>query len=655
MTRIGPILVLLPVACVAQVHNFQFPRMGGSYYASSFANWTASTQTPVMAPGLATVQITPAKVTLVANDQIQPVAVGVPVLVQAGGASETVTPVSVSCTPQACAMTATFAYAHPGGFTITSASDGLDEAIEVAAAQGGGTVVVGSDWSGTTAQITGAAGTAVAAVLDSRSGASVRYAWNGSQYQVALAMAANGGLQSASPAITPTSIESALFADQFNGTDMCAKANAATASLGASGGTVVIPRGTYSCSTQITIPANVALIGQGALATTLMFTSGGDEILMNGIAHASLANLSVSLPSSLAAVALHMEGSTPQSCAYNSVIGVDFSAPLLFAGQFGIRMDGNSCVFNSFHHLVIRSIDQPIYISGNAEGNHWSDVQANGFAATNAGAGIYAGGNDDQFTGVRCSLGSSVANPIYCINFVGEFNQANNIFADMGGNGSAIEGSGARTQMVSVGAIGSTAAGIVTGGYTNAIGRDQNPSSYEVNDLSTTGANRFVFQAGVSGFSNGFTVDYQDSPHDIRFTFNDGPVGVGVTPAFGSGIGIYGSNWTMNGAGAAWGGGASITSSSVVAQTSQLPLSGAVAGSTTSLAANSCGDTVAATIAGATTAMVAIASGNGALPSAGLTIQAAVTAANTVTVEYCNLTTAAIVPAALTINLRVVQ
>lgn len=82
-------------------------------------------------------------------------------------------------------------------------------------------------------------------------------------------------------------------------------------------------------------------------------------------------------------------------------------------------------------------------------------------------------------------------------------------------------------------------------------------------------------------------------------------------------------------------------------------MSATVAGSTTSLGANSCGDSVTATVAGATMGMIATANIQGDLPQTGLTLQAAVTAANTVTVEYCNVTTSAITPGPATIAVRV--
>ena len=94
--------------------------------------------------------------------------------------------------------------------------------------------------------------------------------------------------------------------------------------------------------------------------------------------------------------------------------------------------------------------------------------------------------------------------------------------------------------------------------------------------------------------------------------------------------------------------------SGTVAVTSQLPLSGSVSGSTTALAANSCGDTVTQAVTGATTTMTPVVTVSGALPTSGLVIQSAVTATNTVSIEYCNVTTAPITPAAATLEIRVV-
>jgi hypothetical protein len=86
-----------------------------------------------------------------------------------------------------------------------------------------------------------------------------------------------------------------------------------------------------------------------------------------------------------------------------------------------------------------------------------------------------------------------------------------------------------------------------------------------------------------------------------------------------------------------------------------LVLTGSVSGSTTSLAANSCGDTATATVTGATTSMTVGASPQSWAATTGLTWDAWVSAANTVTLRYCNVTAGSVTPPATTFNIRVIQ
>ena len=79
-------------------------------------------------------------------------------------------------------------------------------------------------------------------------------------------------------------------------------------------------------------------------------------------------------------------------------------------------------------------------------------------------------------------------------------------------------------------------------------------------------------------------------------------------------------------------------------------LRGQVVASTTLLAANSCGDTVTVTINGANTSMSASASG---VITTGLVPFAWVSSANTVSVQYCNVTVAGITPGASTLQVTV--
>lgn len=83
--------------------------------------------------------------------------------------------------------------------------------------------------------------------------------------------------------------EGIRFADQFSGADIGAKINAAAADLGANGGTIIIPAGTYSFSTQINLSSTRSIILQGqggnssgaATATNLTWTGTGTTSPLN--------------------------------------------------------------------------------------------------------------------------------------------------------------------------------------------------------------------------------------------------------------------------------------------------------------------------------------------------------------------------------------
>lgn len=336
-------------------------------------------------------------------------------------------------------------------------------------------------------------------------------------------------------------IEQVRFSDQFPGSDICAQANAAASALVAAvgGGLVVIPTGAYTAATQCTPPSHVTYVGQGMNATVITFTGSGDEFYLNQTEKAGIANLSIVLPASTASVGIHMTASSAQTCVYNNIEDVDISAPTLFSGQYGVKLDGNSCVFNWFRRLLLRNLDQPIVSTGSSERNHFDDIQINSFAASNSGAAIYANGNDDQYNLISCGLGGSTANPIYCMNINAADVQAVNIFGDLGSHGSTITGSGNAPQFWS-GAIGSTLFGTVTGGYLNSLGRNRDASAYEVNAMCISSQDCSAFQIGVAGYSNGLTIDYQHTgPQSMRYAFLNGPVGIGNQPPFSNPVGLY--------------------------------------------------------------------------------------------------------------------
>lgn len=230
------ITLLLATALTAlaqgQVIDSLRQEIGGQYYAQAFASWNASTTTPVIAPGLATVVV-----------DASYLKTGVPLQVKDGADSEVITPTAVDCSAGQCTLTATFSYAHPGGFQLASANGGLNEAIE-AASQTGGTVVVGPGWSGGGAQIVHAAGQANVAVLDIRAGQRSLYTWNRSQYALtpAITPAAFGASASAG-ATTATCTAGSNSVTLASAADFAGSQGIALSGCGAAafGGTAITP------------------------------------------------------------------------------------------------------------------------------------------------------------------------------------------------------------------------------------------------------------------------------------------------------------------------------------------------------------------------------------------------------------------------------
>ncbi len=108
---------------------------------------------------------------------LEPISTLTPITIGSGSNAETVTPSGVSypnpSNYDGCVVTATFANLHGIGDLVTSGSYGLQEAI--AAASGGGTVVVDNDWAtfgGTNAILAAATlpSSGAVAILDNRAG-----------------------------------------------------------------------------------------------------------------------------------------------------------------------------------------------------------------------------------------------------------------------------------------------------------------------------------------------------------------------------------------------------------------------------------------------------------------------------------------------------
>lgn len=127
---------------------------GGTFYSPNYNYGAASNISPLRViygtttAGIGTVTLTFGYFTTPDGRQVTPFGPNVttfpPITIDAGVNQETVTPTSASCsTPgviNTCQITATFSYIHGVGATITSADQGIQEAINDAASQNGGQV-----------------------------------------------------------------------------------------------------------------------------------------------------------------------------------------------------------------------------------------------------------------------------------------------------------------------------------------------------------------------------------------------------------------------------------------------------------------------------------------------------------------------------------
>lgn len=202
---------LLGTAALAQFPAPQWYE-GGVYQAAAFGQYRLPVYTPVAAAGAATITVTTTGTALPGGPSFQPIAANTTLIVQDGQNTETITPSSVSCSAGTCSVTATFADAHPGTFYVTSGTGGLAEAINWAASHGGGTVLTGPAWSGTSSTITGVTGgSATVAVLDTQGGNSTFYYWNGSAYALGRLVSGCSGVSGAMVAGTITISNSCIL------------------------------------------------------------------------------------------------------------------------------------------------------------------------------------------------------------------------------------------------------------------------------------------------------------------------------------------------------------------------------------------------------------------------------------------------------------
>lgn len=219
-------LILLGSFCpgaLAQA-NASKPRVAGLAIASEFGRWSAQAQGPVQGTGEPegiTIEGAVATFTLPDGTAFAPLAVGAPLWISDAGSSETVTPLAVNCPGggQTCSITADFSKPHAGRFTVSSGTDGLQEAINYTAIHGGGAVLADSDWHGSLAALLPSLKLPSNVLLIDATGGNWNYygLGNGGEPElIAGFSSAAGASLSATGALTPASLNGAIFAHAAN-------------------------------------------------------------------------------------------------------------------------------------------------------------------------------------------------------------------------------------------------------------------------------------------------------------------------------------------------------------------------------------------------------------------------------------------------------
>lgn len=259
-------------------------RFAGLYNANNFAYGIAGTLATGPAPltvnsgttgGASSITLNYGQTVTSDGITFNPPNINAPMTIGSGSNSETVTPSAVTNNSPgvygSCQVTATFANAHGNGDPISSGTFGLQEAINAAAAAGGGIVIVDPTWvarGGTQAILNAATLPATVQIQDQRTGdsAPIRYA------TVAIANAAVKTLNA-----TPVTLAPAAGAGTFNELLTCVFENnfltaafAAGSALGIVYGAAGVAAAPTVAATFLTSPAaNQMILVTGVLATNL--------------------------------------------------------------------------------------------------------------------------------------------------------------------------------------------------------------------------------------------------------------------------------------------------------------------------------------------------------------------------------------------------
>lgn len=253
---------------------FSLPALGqsGVYNATTYAYTTQVTQGNTTT-GSASIVANPTA--FAQGIPFLPYNLNAPITINRNAATaETVTPSAIAnCFSNSltCTLSGNFTFKHIAGESIQSGTFGLQEAVNIAAAAGTGTVLVDATWGGTgTSLITGTVkGTNSVMIQDNRNPTgAVFYQWNGTNY------AATGGSGSVGSVFGRTGAVTAQTGDyscaQVTGCNTSATIPATSAVLKGSGsaGSSVTATGSLNGTGDYQLPITIA--GSGGISCSLV-------------------------------------------------------------------------------------------------------------------------------------------------------------------------------------------------------------------------------------------------------------------------------------------------------------------------------------------------------------------------------------------------
>lgn len=320
-------------------------------------------------------------------------------------------------------------------------------------------------------------------------------------------------------------------------------------------------------SVTISLPGDFTIEGAGRTQTIFKYTGNGDAFLLSGVKYNTLSGLQIDLSGAgNSAVALHLleVPGTYSPVSFNSFQDIEIDGantpPPAASGQTGIMIDAQGAggqqwiAWNNFSDFWFNTVHQTTSpftslswlgsaltdVGVNNEGNKFTNFQINnsstpsGYAITvNGQRNSYLGfwiGYDRAFSTVGNGFhftASTAGNLAFAIGDLGGA-----LFTDAG-NYSSLPG---EPNLIYGRVIAPTVLGNSSGTWSNPLGMARD-TDYEVSAESITGADHAVFMASVSGFSNGFTVNYTNAPQSMSYSFLNGPVGIGLSsPVIANGL-----------------------------------------------------------------------------------------------------------------------